>query len=170
MNLASPEHSDLSLPIEKKDANRLASEIIRALPSGMRFDARRAINAQPELIHNRAAFMCLAHEEYCRELEAGNQPDRESFAERFPEHHRAVLELLEAEDVLRETFPPMEWPEVGETFRGFNLLSDLGRGAFSRVFLAEENEVGNRRVVVKICPFGDHEANILGQLEHPNIG
>ena len=63
----------------------------------------------------------------------------------------------------------IEWPAVGEVVAGFELLEVLGTGGFSRVYLAEELELGRRQVVVKAAAGGSKEADTLGKLRHPNI-
>src|SRR5690606_8404155 len=61
------------------------------------------------------------------------------------------------------------WPSTGEVFLGFELLEEIGKGAFSRVFLAREVGLGGRQVVVKFSQKGADEATMLGLLDHPNI-
>src|SRR4029077_1131490 len=51
----------------------------------------------------------------------------------------------------------------------FQLLEEIGRGAFSRVYLAREQSLGDRLVVVKATPLGPREAHTLGMLQHPQI-
>ena len=80
----------------------------------------------------------------------------------------AIHRLLEDQCLFGELLPT-RWPQAGESFSGFHLIEELGRGAFSRVFLATETELGNRIVVVKVCLSGNREANVLGELQHPNI-
>src|SRR5690242_5891816 len=41
-------------------------------------------------------------------------------------------------------------PEVGETFLGFRLVGELGRGSFARVFLAEQEVLAGRQVALKV--------------------
>ena len=52
---------------------------------------------------------------------------------------------------------------------GFQLLRELGRGAFARVYLARQPALGNRVVVVKVAQYGSGEAETLGRLAHRNI-
>src|SRR5262249_41900296 len=84
-------------------------------------------------------------------------------------------------DLLREPPPsdppdagPANWaagalPDAGGGFLGFRLLAELGRGAFSRVFLAQQGDLANRPVALKIGTdlFGEEQA--LAQLQHTNI-
>jgi serine/threonine protein kinase/tetratricopeptide (TPR) repeat protein len=60
-------------------------------------------------------------------------------------------------------------PEVGSDFEGFRLVGELGRGAFGRVFLAEQKELAGRLVALKISTDLFHESQTLAQLQHTNI-
>jgi hypothetical protein len=62
-----------------------------------------------------------------------------------------------------------QWPEAGTRWLDWDRVEPLGRGAFSRVFVAREPALGNREVVLKCSFAGPHEAFILGSLSHPNI-
>jgi serine/threonine protein kinase/Tfp pilus assembly protein PilF len=60
-------------------------------------------------------------------------------------------------------------PEVGSEFLGFHLLEELGRGAFGRVFLAQQGALANRPVALKISAKLHEESQALAQLQHTNI-
>jgi len=60
-------------------------------------------------------------------------------------------------------------PEVGSEFLGFYLLTELGRGAFGRVFLAQQGDLANRLVVLKVAADVWGEVHSLAQLQHPHI-
>ena len=64
---------------------------------------------------------------------------------------------------------PIPFPRCGEGIGGFRLVSELGRGAFGRVYLAEEAGLGNRAVALKVSrPEGD-EPRLLARLQHTHI-
>ena len=64
---------------------------------------------------------------------------------------------------------PIPFPHCGEGIGGFRLVSELGRGAFGRVYLAEESGLGNRPVALKVTrPEGD-EPRLLARLQHTHI-
>ena len=57
----------------------------------------------------------------------------------------------------------------GDELAGFRIVLELGRGAFARVYLAEEINLGRRLVAVKVSrPDGD-EPRILARLQHSHI-
>jgi serine/threonine protein kinase/tetratricopeptide (TPR) repeat protein len=60
-------------------------------------------------------------------------------------------------------------PEMGSTFLGFHLVAELGRGAFGRVYLAEQGDLANRLVALKITVGLPGESQTLAQLQHTNI-
>ncbi len=61
------------------------------------------------------------------------------------------------------------FPEVGTELLSFLLESELGRGAFSRVYLAKQRDLANRLVVLKISAESFAEADKIAQLQHANI-
>ncbi len=61
------------------------------------------------------------------------------------------------------------YPRVGDTFLGFRLHSELGSGAFGKVFLAEQLNLGGRKVALKITTRATHEPEQLAKLRHTNI-
>ena len=63
----------------------------------------------------------------------------------------------------------VKFPQSGDGIAGFRLLSELGRGAFGRVFLAEESLLGNRLVALKITRTEGDEPRILARLQHTHI-
>jgi serine/threonine protein kinase/tetratricopeptide (TPR) repeat protein len=60
-------------------------------------------------------------------------------------------------------------PEVGDSRFGFRLRYPLGRGAFARVFLAEQSDLAGRPVVLKVSAIEGSEPQTLAQLQHTNI-
>ena len=62
-----------------------------------------------------------------------------------------------------------QMPAVGTVFMGFHLIAELGRGAFGRVFLAEQRDLANRYVVLKVTADDPVEIQALAQLQHTNI-
>ncbi len=64
---------------------------------------------------------------------------------------------------------PAPFPEVGDTVAGFRLTGELGRGAFGRVYLAEQQALAGRQVALKITARGSREAQRLAKLRHTNV-
>ncbi|HZY85306.1 MAG TPA: protein kinase [Gemmataceae bacterium] len=64
---------------------------------------------------------------------------------------------------------PPTLPETGDEVFHFRLRAELGRGAFARVFLAEQGDLAGRRVVIKCSTTEGTEPQTLAQLQHTNI-
>jgi serine/threonine protein kinase/Flp pilus assembly protein TadD len=139
------------------------------------FDAQAYLARHPQLYTDKQAVLDLAYEEYCQRKEAGLPPDPDSFCERFPGFQNSIRKVLEVQRLLEdnpellEECQPVAWPEPGQNFVGFNLVRELGRGAFAQVFLATEPALGHRPVALKVSLEGATEAETLGRLNHTNI-
>jgi eukaryotic-like serine/threonine-protein kinase len=60
-------------------------------------------------------------------------------------------------------------PEVGQAFAGFQLIGDLGRGAFGRVYLARQGDLADRPVALKVSTGCFAESQKLARLQHTHI-
>ncbi|HEV3342151.1 MAG TPA: serine/threonine-protein kinase [Pirellulales bacterium] len=163
-----------------------------------RLTARRFVELHPESAADKQLVAMLAFEEFRLRTQAGDEPNSQTFLDQFPDCRENLQPLLAvyrfmggesalaaalrssqvAEAARPDATPSQaegpfeasgEWPEPGQILGGFKLLEMLGRGAYSRVYLAEESAVGCRRVVVKASLSGGNEAHTLGKLGHPNI-
>jgi serine/threonine protein kinase/Flp pilus assembly protein TadD len=65
--------------------------------------------------------------------------------------------------------PPATMPQPGETFLGFRLIEELGRGSFARVFLARQEALAGRLVALKVTHRPTREAEKLARLQHTNV-
>jgi serine/threonine protein kinase/tetratricopeptide (TPR) repeat protein len=86
------------------------------------------------------------------------------FADLFLELHDADPRVAH---MLAEGFESL--PREGAQYQGFQLVRELGRGAFARVFLARQNELANRLVALKLSIELPGESQTLAQLQHTNI-
>ena len=106
---------------------------------------------------------------------AGEKVDPEDFCRDYPGIQTSLLRLVQIHQVIEQELArngakPRVWPQLGTNYLNrFVLLHQIGQGAFSRVYLANEGRVGNRWVVIKVSPYGNSEAQLLGRIEHPNI-
>ncbi|HEX4588390.1 MAG TPA: serine/threonine-protein kinase [Gemmataceae bacterium] len=127
----------------------------------------------PPVTGEKSGLIDQAYSEFRHLREAGVEVDPDAFCARFPACESSLrkqvevhLELEANPDLLRKL---ERWPAPGQEFFGFKMEEELGRGAFARVFLAREPDVGNRQVVVKVSLHADDEADTLGKLRHPNV-
>ena len=61
------------------------------------------------------------------------------------------------------------FPKPGDGFLDFQLIAELGRGAFGQVYLARQKGLFGRQVVLKVATNISLEARSLVQLQHTNI-
>jgi eukaryotic-like serine/threonine-protein kinase len=62
-----------------------------------------------------------------------------------------------------------EFPQPGYELAGFRVIFELGRGAFARVYLAEEISLGQRLVAIKVSRPDGNEPQALARLQHTHI-
>ena len=60
-------------------------------------------------------------------------------------------------------------PKLGDVIAGYTLRTELGRGAFARVFLAEQIELSDRLVALKVSRPEGEEPQMLARLQHTHI-
>src|SRR5262245_1577590 len=60
-------------------------------------------------------------------------------------------------------------PELGQSFLGFLLLAELGRGTFGRVYLARQEDLAGRLVALKVSAESHGESQRLARLQHTNV-
>ena len=131
--------------------------------------------APPELTAAQLSRLDEAYAEFCRRRAQGERLDPDEYCAQFPSMYSNLIRAFQVEFLLEEhaavfaETPEPVWPEAGANFLGYQLLLQLGKGAFARVFLATEPRLGDRLVVVKISQQGGAEAEILGRIQHPNI-
>jgi serine/threonine protein kinase len=120
----------------------------------------------------------LIYRDYCLAAAAGQHPDSSQYLKRFPRFAPAlerVLGLHEAcspsllgrwvDSAVGET----ELPEAGDEIGPYLLRRELGRGSFARVFLAEQVNLENRLVVVKVATRPTREPWLLARVRHTHI-
>lgn len=61
------------------------------------------------------------------------------------------------------------FPEPGSKYLGFDLLEELGHGAFGRVYLARQDDLAARPVALKVTARRFDEARTLARLQHSHI-
>ncbi|MBP3959493.1 protein kinase [Gemmata sp. G18] len=136
-------------------------------------DAAAALRENPDIAGDRAVAIDLAYEEFCTREEAGEVLDSTAFCARFSfgASLRRLLTLHRFLDDHPDALGgvPTNWPAVGEDVGDFFVLRELGRGSFSRVYLAIETTAGGRPVALKVSAAGSREADTLGPLSHPHL-
>ena len=148
-----------------EQAMELVERLIRETPEDESIDACQFLADHPEVGRFHSCVIDLAHEEYCRRREHGEDLDPVEFANKFPEDvQESLLDMVG----FREFGGDLFWPQDGEQFLHFELIEELGRGGIGRVFLAK-NSYLDRLEVLKICPKETHEGRTLARLKHRSI-
>ena len=113
-------------------------------------------------------------------LESSAGPYRAALSQTPPPLARLDLALFERTlgcEVVPATAPAAPaattvraaFPRVGETFLGFELVSELGSGAFGKVFFARQLGLAGRPVALKVTTRPTAEPQQLAKLGHANI-
>jgi serine/threonine protein kinase len=136
------------------------------------------VNLSGSSLTRYSAHSDLSYQAFCLYVdlvEAGQTVEVDEFCARYPSVQDSLRKAIEAH-ALFEARPDLiglgevvAWPEPGEEFAGFQLIRELGRGAFARVFQATEPALGHRQVALKVSDRGCAEAATLGPIAHPNI-
>ncbi|MCE9565130.1 MAG: protein kinase [Planctomycetes bacterium] len=65
---------------------------------------------------------------------------------------------------------PVRYPEIGDCIDDCRIVAELGRGASGRAYLARQETLANRPIVLKVTrDFSRHEDLNLARLQHTNI-
>ena len=155
----------------------------------LRWEAGEKVGAQwyldryPDLGED--TIVALIYEEFCLREEDEERPDPAEFLDRFPQvaaplrprarDPRAGRLGLDADDAVVLVVDDGSgesagaFPEAGQTIAGFVLVEELGRGAFARVFLAQERSWPTGRWRLKVTRRGSREPQTLARLQHTHI-
>src|SRR5204862_2053980 len=103
---------------------------------------------------------------------AGDNISPSGYYRRFPKSAEALKRLMGTEDFSATTqlasSRRIEGFAAGQKIEDFDLLVELGKGAFGSVFLARQISM-QRMVALKLSADKGNEPQTLATLEHPNI-
>ncbi len=144
--------------------------------NGVMPDARKVVDAYPELLNQKSLLFDLVLEDYAQRRTAGTPLGPLTYREQFESFGaplaRSIERLVSVEEAIGNGIDDRNsaaWPAPGDDLGHFGVLEELGRGSFSRVYLCTEKGVGDRQVAVKVTRRGFAEADRLGKLNHSNI-
>jgi serine/threonine protein kinase/lipoprotein NlpI len=123
----------------------------------------------PGLCHQAEAAIDLIYEELCLRQELGEEFDCREYLDRFPQWEPQLEVLLQFHGILEQGLGKPLLPNVGQSLGEFHLLTELGRGALGRVFLATQASLSDRPVVLKIMPCAEEEHLALARVQHTHI-
>lgn len=157
------------------------TQVILDWPQSVPFRVEKVLERYPELRDDPRAIIEFAVEEFADRRARLGAVSATAFVRRFPEIQTDLLDALVVDqefhensdwiqDILSRKPDQYAWPAVGETVAGYKLLEPLGSGGFSRVYLADDPKVPDRKVALKLCRQETHEATSLANLNHRSIG
>lgn len=126
----------------------------------------------PSLFDDATLLESIAYEEYRQRRLAGEQVAPAEFAEQYGVDTEGWPEVacdsagLETSSTLPQH---TVYPQPTDHFAGFQLVEEIGRGAFSRVYLAKQDDLARRQVVLKVTGSRSLEPQHLARLQHTNI-
>ena len=126
----------------------------------------------PELLDDGRAPGDVLYEEFRIRRGQGDTVSADEYCRRFPEQADELQRLLSGDTLGATTCVTGAVRaggfQAGETIDDFELLVQLGKGAFGTVFLARQLSL-QRIVALKITATRDDEPQTLAQLDHPHI-
>jgi serine/threonine protein kinase len=114
-----------------------------------------------------ALVLRLAFEEVCLRRDAGEPDAAGQLAGRFPALAGQIRQMAAFHDLVAE--PPTHFPVPRESLGEFRLVSELGRGAAGRVYLAAQPALDGRPVVLKVSRQPNAERLALARLQHAHV-
>ncbi len=140
---------------------------------GQRAEVAHYLDRFPDLHQAHSRIISLIYEEFCLREEKGEAPDVETFCDRYPAWKDSLLSQLQYHHLLSQaaglSTAKARFPEAGDQFEEFQLVSLIGKGGSSRVFLARDLSLGGKRVVLKVSLDRGQEPMTQGALDHPHI-
>src|SRR5271166_4973767 len=149
------------------------ADLRRRFDAGQRPTAAEYLERFPALGSADSRVLSLVYEEFCLCEECDGDADIESFCDRYPDWKSSLASQLQCHRMISQaagaTAALPRFPKSGEKFEEFELLSRLGKGGTSRVFLARDLSLGGKHVALKVTLDRGQEPKIQGPLEHPHI-
>ena len=162
-----------ALRIEKR---KLLAEQKTRWAEGQSVSPEEMLQRWPTNPHDDSDVASVLFEDLLQRRARGEDPNLDEYSQKFPEHKHSLGSLISRQDFLRsvgaESTKPrctLRFPEVGDELCGFRFRAELGRGAFARVFLAEQIELAGRAVAVKVSAIEGNEPQTLAQMQHTHI-
>jgi len=173
--ITSPEEQDVGSEATHSPGSVL-DELTSAWERGERPELETYLERLDPAEHEEAIELIYRH--FCLAEAAGGNPDPKAYQERYAPYGDSLKRLLR----LHEECPPSlldrwvaensdrrELPEVGDSIGPYSLRRELGRGSFARVYLAQQTDLEDRLVVIKISTRATREPWLLARVRHAHI-
>lgn len=149
--------------------DEFADEMVSRWRRGERPMVEEFLARDAELAERPEAVFELLAEELVLRSEHDMPTTAEELGERFPQWKAQVAALIDCHRELAPHLLPIVFPEVGDDLGEFHLTAELGRGAHGRVYLAAQQALADRPVVLKMGPWSGGEHLSLARLQHTHI-
>ena len=163
-------------PAGARGSKRELVEELRAAGEGAPLASAESLPRGPAAPNDNPDTASLLFEDFLRRRGRGEDTSLEEYRECSAEPADSLVQLFQQQAVLRslgvsgsETALTRALPAVGDQIFHFRLCRELGRGAFARVFLAEQVDLAGRPVVLKVSGITGKEPQTLAQLQHTYI-
>ena len=128
--------------------------------------------AFPELTDDNRLPLDLIYEEFHIRKQHGDAIDVDDYVQRFPDKADELRRMLQVDRPFQTTSlyrvaPHFEF-SAGDVVDDFELVAQIGKGAFAAVFLATQRSM-QRMVALKISSDRGREPQTLARLDHPFI-
>lgn len=149
--------------------DRLAQDMARRWRMGERPVVEDYLRLHPALADQPEPAIELIYEELCLRQEHGEPAGAADVLGRFPQWRQQLRVVLECQQLLETSATQPHFPSPGEGLGDFRLVAELGRGTRGRVFLATQQALARRPVVLKLGPRWGHEHLALARLQHTHV-
>jgi eukaryotic-like serine/threonine-protein kinase len=148
-------------------ATELAEEMATAWQRGDYYPAGNLITRHPEISSDGQATSLLIYEEMCLRRDAGEEVETPEMVSRYSPW-RPELSILFRNERLLEDYP-IAFPQIGDLLGDFRIVAELSRGVAGRVYLATQDSLASRPVVLKVTARSEQEYLALARLQHTHI-
>jgi eukaryotic-like serine/threonine-protein kinase len=166
--------SERCLPIDTQQAaeelvDRLVAELTASWQLGHRLRSEELLRQHDGLsAYPQTALRLIFEEVYLAEAH-GVPISIDEAVGRFPQWAEQLRVMLDCQHLLGLNAVAPLFPGIGELLDDFSIVAELGRGGQGRVFLARQNSLAGRPLVLKITPCEGEEHLSLARLQHTHI-
>lgn len=111
----------------------------------------------------------LIYEEYYLQKDAGIDVKSKEVLAKYPDYQSQLQALFHFEHLLDDSELSHALPEPGDCIGPFKLIHKIGRGAVGQTYIAQEQTLADRLVVLKITKDDQEEHLALARLQHTHI-
>jgi tetratricopeptide (TPR) repeat protein len=147
----------------------LAQRLAASWQRGVCCQAEDLLAEHSVVARNPRAAMRVIYEEVCQRQERGQDVALAELRERFPQWQDELAVILDCHRLLDLAPAGARFPDIGDTLGQFRILTELGRGAMGRVYLAEQTFLAGRLMILKATARTGQEHLQLARLQHTHI-